>query len=129
LQNDILLSNTLELVLGVRYQDDSDFGDYTAPKAALRLDYLDGSDWRGTLRASVGQGYRVPNLKERYFRFDHSAIGYMVVGNPDLRPESSTSWQLGTTLQFREHITFDINGFYNRVKDLIQADEENGTSV
>lgn len=128
-QNDILFSDMLELVLGVRYQDDSDFGGHTAPKAALRLDYLNGYDWRGTLRASVGQGYRVPNLKERHFRFDHSSIGYMVIGNPNLAPESSTSWQLGTTLQFRNRITVDINGFYNRVKDLIQTDEDNGTNV
>lgn len=53
----------------------------------------------------------------------------MVIGNPNLAPESSTSWQLGTTLQFRNRMTVDINGFYNRVKDLIQTDEDNGTNV
>lgn len=127
-QNDILLTEATEIVLGVRYQDDSDFGGHTAPKIALRHDYLDGRRWRGTLRTSVGQGYRVPNLKERYFRFDHSNLGYRVVGNPALEPESSTSWQLGSTLQ-SDRITLDINAFYNRVRDLIQIDEENGSTV
>lgn len=126
-QNDIFLNDTWELLLGARWQDDSDFGRHFAPKASLRGDVLDTGDWKGVLRVSFGQGYRVPNLKERYYVFDHSALSqpYMVLGNPNLKPESSNSLQLGGTLTFREDLSFEANLFHNRVKDLIQIDTTN----
>lgn len=126
-QNDIVFNDNWELVLGVRWQDDSDFGTHVAPKASLKARLIDGADWKGVMRASIGKGYRVPNLKERYYVFDHSHLGYMVKGNPNLTPESSTSAQLGFRLDLRDELTLDVNGFYNRVKDLIQIDQANAT--
>lgn len=128
-QNDILFDDVWELVLGLRWQDDSDFGTHYAPKAALKAKLLQGGQWTGTLRAAYGQGYRVPNLKERHFLFDHSALGYMVVGNPDLKPERSDSWQFGGTLALRERFTVDVNAFHNDVRDLIQTDLANASTV
>jgi len=124
-QNDILFNDRWELVLGMRWQNDSDFGTHLAPKASLKGRLIDTADWQGVFRASLGNGYRVPNLKERYYVFDHSHLGYMVKGNPDLRPESSLSAQLGFRLDMREDLTLEVNGFYNRVKDLIQVDQDN----
>lgn len=128
-QNDIVFDDTWELLLGLRWQDDSDFGGHLAPKVALKAHLLRGDDWRGVLRAAFGQGYRAPNLKERHFLFDHSALGYKVVGNPDLKPESSDSVQLGGTLALRQQLTLEINAFHNRVKDLIQTDLANASVV
>jgi len=121
LQDDIFLSDTLELVVGGRYQDDSDFGVHFAPKINL----LYSPDWskqfETRIRAAVGTGYRVPNLKERYFVFDHSALGYMVLGNPDLQPEKSLSLQLGAGLS-ADKFSLDANLFYNDIDDLIETD-------
>lgn len=128
-QNDIFLMPGWELLLGVRWQDDSDFGAHVAPKASLKWDAWRAGDWRAVVRASAGQGYRVPNLKERHYRFDHSALGYVVIGDPDLKPESSDSYQLGGTLTLADTLTVDANLFYNRVKDLIQVDEAQGVVV
>lgn len=128
-QNDILFDDTWELLLGLRWQDDSDFGGHVAPKVALKAHLLRGERWNGVLRAAYGQGYRVPNLKERHFLFDHSALGYMVVGNPRLAPESSDSFQLGGTLSLRKHLTLEVNAFHNDVEDLIQTDMNNVTAV
>ncbi|GLS05738.1 TonB-dependent receptor [Chitiniphilus shinanonensis] len=128
-QNDIIFDDVWEMVLGLRWQDDSDFGGHAAPKIALRGNVLRGGDWNGVLRASFGQGYRVPNLKERHYLFDHSSLGYMVLGNPDLKPESSNSWQFGGTLTFRQNLTLDLNLFLNDVKDLIQTDLEHYTVI
>jgi outer membrane receptor for ferrienterochelin and colicins len=124
-QNDILFSEVWELVLGLRGQSDSDFGLHYAPKLALKARVSPGEDWKATLRFAYGQGYRVPNLKERHFVFDHSALGYMVMGNPDLKPETSTSWQLGGVLSWQQRLTLDMNAFHNAVRDLIQVDEDN----
>ncbi len=128
-QDDIFLGADWELLLGLRYQDDSDFGSHFAPKASLRWTFLDDDDWNGALRLSVGQGYRVPNLKERYYLFDHSSIGYKVQGNPDLQPESSQSYQFGATFRLSRDLTLDTNLFYNDVTDLIQTDMDNFQTV
>lgn len=128
-QNDIIFNDTWELLLGVRWQHDSDFGSHVAPKASLRMNVLDGPDWSGALRASFGRGYRVPNLKERHFLFDHSSLGYRVIGNPNLKPESSNSFQLGAQVALRDRFSLDVNLFDNRVSDLIQVDDANATSV
>ena len=128
-QNDIFLNDDWELLLGVRGQHDSDFGGHAVPKASLRGTVYERGDWKGVLRASAGAGYRVPNLKERHYLFDHSSLGYIVIGNPNLQPESSTSLQLGGTLSLGSRWSLDGNLFHNRVKDLIQTDLGNATSV
>lgn len=129
LQNDIFLNDDWELLLGVRGQHDSDFGGHAVPKVSLRGTLFESGDWKGVLRTSAGAGYRVPNLKERHYLFDHSSLGYIVIGNPNLRPESSTSLQLGGTLSLGSRWSLDGNLFHNRVKDLIQTDLGNATSV
>ncbi len=128
-QNDVVFDNQWELLLGVRGQDDSDFGGHYAPKVGVRSPAFTRGEWSGTLRASVGQGYRVPNLKERYYVFDHSALGYQVLGNPDLKPESSNSFQLGVSVSGPYRTSFEIHGFVNRVRDLIQTDLSNFTVI
>lgn len=129
LQDDYFFSENGELVLGVRVQDDSDFGLHSSPKAALKYRAFDANNQQVLLRTSVGTGYRVPNLKERYYTFDHSSIGYMVMGNPDLNPETSISYQAGVLWQMDAERSLDVNAFYNDVHDLIQTDVSNATIV
>lgn len=89
-----LVQSTHQFLIGIRNQYDSDFGDHTA----LRLSYMTDLDWFDdpiTLRTGFGQGYRVPDLKERYYVFDHSNLGYMVLGNEALNPEQSNAYNLG----------------------------------
>lgn len=133
-QGDIFLSPALEVLPGLRWQNDSDFGQHWAPKLSARYQVFKLPESSLVLRASIGQGYRVPNLKERHFLFDHSALGYKVNGNPNLKPESSTSLQFGALLALGTDWTLDANAYLNRVKDLIQVDraqarQENGVSI
>lgn len=128
-QNDIIFNDTWEMVLGLRGQEDSDFGTHFAPKIGLRANLPTAGGWKSVVRANFGQGYRVPNLKERYYLFDHSALGYVVLGNPHLKPEASNSFQFGGTTTWNERLTLNANLFYNQVRDLIQTDMENFTVV
>lgn len=121
-QNDIFATDALEVVLGLRWQHDSDFGGHFAPKVAAAYTLPGGQRWSGKLRASFGQGYRVPNLKERHYLFDHSSLGYVVIGNPDLKPESSTSLQLGADFRIGRSLSLEANLFQNKIRDLIQTD-------
>lgn len=129
LQDDYFFSDKGELVLGLRVQEDSDFGLHSSPKAALKYRAFELDEQQVLLRASVGTGYRVPNLKERYYTFDHSSIGYMVMGDPNLKPEVSTSYQAGALWQINQRNALDVNLFYNDIRDLIQTDENNSTVV
>ena len=133
-QEDIFISDTLEILPGIRYQHDSDFGGYLAPK----INVMYGPDWIDNAnlkwRLGLGHGYRVPTLKERHYIFDHSALGYMVIGNPDLVPETSNSLQFGGELNTGNFRT-DVNFYYNDIKNLISetldsnASDETGLSI
>ena len=122
IQDDIFLGDHWELVPGVRIQDDSDFGFYAAPKlnAMYSPDWFDGVTTN--LRLGYGRGYRVPNLKERFFVFDHSNLGYLLLGNTDLEPESSDSFQAGIEFARPGRFHADISLFHNRIKNLIDTD-------
>ena len=135
LQDDYFISDNLELLPGVRVQHDSDFGAHAAPKFNLmyRPDALSEID--GKIRSGIGAGYRVPTLKERHYLFDHSALGYMIIGNPDLVPESSISLQLGAEVHPSRDLMLEINLFHNEITDLIdtayseQASNAQGLSI
>lgn len=119
-----LPSDRLEVVAGLRGQRDSDFGNHLAPKVNVRFDLGDGGGWDSFVRAGVGTGYRVPNLKERFYRFDHSQLGYVVLGNPDLEAEESISYQLGVGTHLDKRLWVEANAFYNDIDHLIETGYE-----
>lgn len=127
-QDEIMLGRRGSVALGLRARHDTDFGTYVAPRVAL-LWHTDGfAGGAGQLRASYGKGYRVPNLKELHYVFDHSSLGYMVLGNPDLQPESSNSFQVGAEIDWRR-LSLAVNLFDNHLRDLIQIDESKASTV
>lgn len=77
------------------------------------------------LYANIGQAYRAPDLRER---FEDSARGdgYYHVGNPQLDPERSSSFELG--LKGRDGLqAFQLAAFYTRIDDFI-AGRETGSN-
>lgn len=121
MQDDVFIGDHWELLPGFRVQEDSDFGHHAAPK--INLMYSRGRTNGAVLnyRLGYGHGYRVPNLKERFYLFDHSALGYMVIGNPDLQPETSRSIQAGFEYVNSGNHRFDINLFHNDTENLIDS--------
>ncbi len=120
LQDSWMLGEDAELLPGVRYQDDSDFGGHLAPKINAMMHLL-RSPLHVTLRGGVGTGYRIPTLKERYYSFDQSQHGYQVIGNPDLQPETSLSYQAGIEAVFESGSALGLNLFYNDIDKLIDT--------
>lgn len=123
LQDTWMPLTNLELVPGVRIQNDSDFGTHAAPKINARYDLVQTEALSGFLRAGVGAGYRVPNLKERHFVFDHSSLGYIVKGSEDLQPEESVSYQFGGGVSWNRTAWVEANAFYNDIEQLIQTSD------
>ena len=118
------LMRRLDLQLAGRYEHYSDFGGVARPKIAAAWDVVDGLRFRG----SFSQGFRAPNLEQvnavEYARLATSQdflrcevdlragrissfnacgnnFGYSrrVSGNPDLKPEKSTNYNLGVVFE------------------------------
>lgn len=107
-----------ELVPGVRMSTSEAWGTHWTPRLALRLRASDAV----TLRASVGAAYRAPAFKELYMSFLNSGatFQYMVRGNEDLKPESSTNYSLGAELtKPRYYLRAQL--FYNDYDDFIET--------
>ena len=96
------------LQLSLRRDEDDQFGGKTTGTA------LWGWDLTGTLRvtASYGTAYKAPSFNELYFPF---------FGNPDLRPETSRSFELGLRGRHGRG-TWSVNAFESRIEDLIGYD-------
>ncbi|MDO9454327.1 MAG: TonB-dependent receptor [Stagnimonas sp.] len=111
----LLADDALTLVPGVRYDRDSQFGDALSPKLALRYNFSPEL----FVRVGAGQGYRAPDFKQLLLRFDNPAVGYRVEGNPDLKPERSTGFNVGATWYANAGLSLSGTVFHNRVKNLI----------
>ncbi|WP_232367611.1 TonB-dependent receptor plug domain-containing protein [Alteromonas pelagimontana] len=128
-----------QYLAGVRVQRDSDFGWHHAIRASVSVPFrLANARW--TWRAGVGESYRVPNLKERYYVFDHSNLGYMVLGNAELVPETAISGNMGLAVSWWTNkdswqVNADINVHYSDADDFIttltdaEASAESGLDI
>ncbi|WP_045825708.1 TonB-dependent receptor plug domain-containing protein [Teredinibacter turnerae] len=126
LQSDWMLSDQFELIAGVRSHHDDDFDHHQA----FRLNAM----WKQTFsettqfnwRASAGEGYRIPGLKERYYVFDHSNLGYVVLGGENLVPETSFSVNTSLEVTGRSQSGFgwnaEISFHRSRAKDYILSE-------
>jgi outer membrane receptor for ferrienterochelin and colicins len=65
------------------------------------------------LRANYASGFRAPTLKEMYMHFDMGNMGYMIIGNPDLKPEKSHNVNVAIERQNRISENGCLNGVYN----------------
>jgi outer membrane receptor for ferrienterochelin and colicins len=111
-------SEDATVVPGVRAELHDRFGYVVAPRLA--------ASWFPTeelqLRASAGTGFRAPSAKEFGFFFDHSSLGYRVVGNPDLAPERSIGGNADVRYRVSENFGVRAGTFYNWVFDLITTE-------
>lgn len=117
-QDKINLTKWATLTLGLRYDNHSIFGSAFSPKAGLNIRVNENLN----VRASFGRGFRAPDLGQLYFRFFNPTNLYQVIGNPNLSPEHSGSWQAGADYHSRENkYRFGVNFFRNDVRNLIEA--------
>ena len=106
-ENNMSLSDTTDLVLGLRYDNHSKSGDNWSP--SLNITQRIGDYW--TLKGGVAKAYKAPNLyqnAEGYLlstRGNGCPIGLtqcVLQGNEDLKPETSINKEIG--VQFEKDI-------------------------
>ena len=76
-----------------------------------------GGPW--SVYANYGQGFKMPTAQQLFQSIDFSPA-FALVPNPDLKPESVDSFELGVRLDFEEDGYFSINGFNAQYDDFIQ---------
>lgn len=117
-------TRSFTILPGARTEVNSRYGSAVTPRLAL-------SFWPHEtvhVRAGLGRGFRAPAAKELGFVFDHSSLGYRVLGNDALRPEVSWGVNGDVTWAPDKRFTTRVGGFMNWVDDLIDIDTANGTS-
>lgn len=73
------------------------------------------------VRSSIGQGYRYPSIGERYIVTSVGGFGFYP--NPNLKPETSWSTELGIKQMFRikNFVGFvDVVGFYQKYNNFVE---------
>jgi len=131
LQDDISLFNRASLILGVRYQtvnaetrdtpglEGQPVFDSTDDTVVAAANFMYGITDNLKLVASVGRGFRSPNLIERFYDgATPEGSGYQS-RNTDLKAETSLNFDLG--MKFRSDIHFlEFTYFHNTIYDGIR---------
>lgn len=119
------VNDKLLLTPSVRYDYHDSFGGKTSP--SFGATYFIADDSR--IKASFGSGYRAPSLDELYGIFDHGGMfnfapmsSYIIYGNPDLKPEKTTGFEISYEKEFGTDTTSKITYFKNKKKDAIVSE-------
>ena len=106
------VSDNLTYLLSARADNYSDFDDVLTGRASVAWAISD----RTTLRANIGTGQKTPTFIERYGFFPGQFIG-----NPDLKPEHSTSYDVGIDQQFGDALSVQVALFKQDIEDEIDG--------
>tara|TARA_B100001250_G_scaffold397308_1_gene404286 strand:- start:263 stop:2464 length:2202 start_codon:yes stop_codon:yes gene_type:complete len=116
-QTEWQLTPSATMIFGLRYQIHSNYPTEFVPKISAK--YRIGRSFG--IRGSISKGYRTPSLKERFYVFDHSNLGYMVKGNKNLSPEKSIGINIGANYKLSNKTSYSCNLFNNNLQNLIQT--------
>lgn len=111
---------SVTLTSGLRYDNHDKFGGHFSPRAYLVWNASEIFTFKG----GVSKGFRAPRLNQLTL----GASGYtsqgriLVVGNPDLQPETSTSTELGMMFDSQQGWSGSATLFHNKIKNLITSD-------
>jgi vitamin B12 transporter len=102
-------ASKLTTTAGGRVDGNPEFGTFGTYRLAAQYALFGAS----TVRASIGTAFREPSLSENF------STGF-VVGNPDLKPEHTQSWEVGAGTGFHADVVhFQLTYFNQRFVDLI----------
>ncbi|AUL18030.1 TonB-dependent receptor domain-containing protein [Bordetella bronchiseptica] len=109
----------LALTMGARYDRNEQFGGKWSPRGYLVWNATPA--W--TVKGGVSKGYKTPDINLMTDGIiGLGAQGTMpLLGNSQLKPESSTSSELGVLFDNGEGLTGNLTGFHTKFKDKIDT--------
>ncbi len=113
------LTRGATLTAGSRFDHHDAYGWETSPRAYLVIEPLPGL----TLRGGVGGAFKAPSLKQLSPGYITVAAGgrFIITGNPDLKPETSTSYEAGATY-YGSAWQLGATVFQNDLNNLVQTE-------
>ena len=103
-----------EVQLAVRHDHDDQFGNHNTGSAAWGYHFENGP----VLSVSYGSAFHAPTFDDLYF----PAFGAIPTANPELKPETSRSAEIGLAQQL-QHWNWGLNAYQTTINDLIVLDE------
>ncbi|OOE37250.1 TonB-dependent receptor [Salinivibrio kushneri] len=118
LQDEISLGD-LALTLSARYDDHEVYGGEFSPRAYAVYTITD--NW--VIKGGVGEAFKAPGLNQ--YSDSYAVLACRgkchVVGNPDLKAETSRSYELGTSYE-TDHWGAGLTVFENDIDDMIASE-------
>jgi outer membrane receptor for ferrienterochelin and colicins len=107
----------LTLVAGARYDKISGLQGRVSPRASAVYSIAPGLK----LRTGWGMGFRAPSFIEMYSYFVMPIPGrpLYLIGNEDLKPETSSGYDVGLEYSLKGRLFANVSFFENRFRDLI----------
>ncbi len=119
-QDELTLDPSLKLTAGVRYDWQKVSVLRSGSKLNPKLGLVYALDDATSLRGSIGLGFRYPSISELYTQVNTGISILNIVPNPDLRSESSRSYEIGIGHSFSGALSLDWAIFQNDFSDLIE---------
>ncbi|WP_159915447.1 TonB-dependent receptor [Pantoea sp. 18069] len=91
LEDNWRLTDDLSLLLSGRYDYSEDFGGKLSPKVYAVYDLTPTL----ALKGGMTTGYKTPSLRNAATDFGSTSMGGVVIGNPDLKPETTRNFEIG----------------------------------
>jgi len=104
------IRNNLQLNIGGRYDHYSDFGGIFNPRGGIVWEFA--KDYH--LKFLYGKGFRAPTFGEMY-----NINNPFLVGNPDIKPEKVTTYEVALDGKIAPNISSRISAFHNTLTDVI----------
>ncbi|KEC85423.1 MULTISPECIES: TonB-dependent receptor domain-containing protein [Acinetobacter] len=111
------LTPDLALTTGLRFDNHDTFGSFWTPRAYLVWNAND--NW--TFKGGYSEGYKAPRL-ERLTNGIYNVGGQgrtPLFGSPNLKPETSNNFELGTYFNNGSNFDANITAFFSQIKDKI----------
>jgi len=105
----------------LRYDDHSKAGSKLTGQLAAGYDFSDST----TAFASYGTAFKAPNINELYYPGFFGSYA----GNPDLKPETSKTFEVGFKSQINPNHRLEASVFQTKVKNMISFSGENNQAI
>ena len=116
-QFDWNISPELNLIVGTRLDNYPDINPVFSPRIGIMKKL--SNRWK--MRTTFGKGFRAPTFMEKFIDWTHAQYQYTVIGNPELKPETSLGYTAGFeyyhTSQYQASLMIYRTYFHNMIYD------------
>ncbi|WP_447733661.1 TonB-dependent receptor domain-containing protein [Pseudomonas shirazensis] len=117
-ENEWSVTDTFALTGGLRMDNHEEYGNHFSPR--LYGVWRATDQW--TLKGGVARGFKTPELRavvEGYAYLRRNR--FVMLGNPDLKPETSTNYEVSALWSNRNDLSAGVTLFYNDFRDKLST--------